>query len=183
MKIGVLGLQGAIEEHIAQVEEMGEVAQRVTTSEELWSCDGLILPGGESTSMRKLIDDYHLFEELKEYTKKRAVLGTCAGMILLSKEHLNVLDVEVERNGFGRQIESYEEVIEIKGISKAFDAVFIRAPYIKEAEKKVKILSKSRNQIVAVEQKNILAFAFHPELSEDTSVIESFLKKVKKYKK
>ncbi|MBC5636201.1 pyridoxal 5'-phosphate synthase glutaminase subunit PdxT [Ornithinibacillus sp. BX22] len=188
--IGVLGLQGAVTEHINQVETSGCNGVIVKKPEQLKEIDGLILPGGESTTMRKLIERYGFFEPLKQFSKQRKPLfGTCAGMVLVAKElsasseaHLQLMDVRVKRNAFGRQKESFEAVLPIKGLDLPFSAVFIRAPYIEKAAQHVEIISTYENHIVAAKQDHILVTAFHPELTNDTRMIEIFIDMVKKSK-
>ncbi len=187
---GVLGLLGAVSEHINQIEASGCKGVIVKKPEQLKEIDGLILPGGESTTMRKLIDRYGFFEPLKQFSKQRKPLfGTCAGMVLVAKElsasseaHLQLMDVCVKRNAFGRQKESVEAVLPINGLDLPFSAVFIRAPYIEKAAQHVEILATYENHIVAAKQDHILVTAFHPELTNDTRMIDFFIDMVKKSK-
>lgn len=188
--IGVLGLQGAVTEHINQIEASGCRGVIVKKPEQLKEIDGLILPGGESTTMRKLIDRYGFLEPLKQFSKQhKPLFGTCAGMVLVAKElsasseaHLQLMDVRVKRNAFGRQKESFEAALPIKGHDVPFSAVFIRAPYIEKASQHVEILATYENHIVAAKQDHILVTAFHPELTNDTRLVELFIDMVKKSK-
>jgi len=186
MKIGVLGMQGDIEEHLAIMEKIGIDAVRVKSVKTLEGVDGLIMPGGESTTMLKLLKLTGLFEALKEKIKHGfPVYGTCAGLILLAKkvEHpeqdsLGILDLSVSRNGYGRQIDSFSAKISIPVIGeKAFEAVFIRAPVITKVGK-VEVLAIYNNEPVFVKDGNVIASTFHPELSNDTRIHSFFLEMV-----
>ncbi|WP_102706689.1 pyridoxal 5'-phosphate synthase glutaminase subunit PdxT [Terribacillus saccharophilus] len=187
MKIGVLALQGAVVEHARTVEAVGAEAILVKRVEQLAELDGLILPGGESTAMRRLIDRYDFLEPLKAFgAAGKPIFGTCAGMILLAKRinnqetsHLGLMDVTVERNAFGRQVDSFETDLEIKGVAQDFPAVFIRAPYILEAGPEVEVLSEDTGRIVAARDGHYLATAFHPELTADTRLMEYFVEMIK----
>lgn len=187
MRIGVLALQGAFHEHMEKLKELKIEALEVRESKDLKELDGLILPGGESTTMGKLLVDFNLSKGLlQEIEKGLPVWGTCAGMIVLAKKiedteitHIPVMDIEVVRNGYGRQLGSFESQTEMLEIQGAVPMVFIRAPYIKSAGKKVKILAEIDGRIVAARQGNMLATAFHPELTKDNRVHELFIKIVK----
>jgi pyridoxal 5'-phosphate synthase pdxT subunit len=189
-RIGVLGLQGAVSEHVKQIEALGLEAVIVKTPEQLEQIDGLILPGGESTTMRKLIDRYHFFKPLKEFhTAGKPIFGTCAGMVLVAGElvgseesHLQIMDVKVKRNGFGRQIASFEADLDIGGFDEPFKAVFIRAPYIESAGENVEVLAKYDEKIVAAREGNVLACAFHPELTDDTRFLQLFVSMIEEQK-
>ncbi|MDL5041491.1 pyridoxal 5'-phosphate synthase glutaminase subunit PdxT [Heyndrickxia coagulans] len=181
-KIGVLGLQGAVEEHIRAVEACGAEGVVVKKKEQLDEIDGLILPGGESTAMRRLIDRYGFMAELKQFAESKPVFGTCAGLILLAKRiegqedaHIGAMDITVARNSFGRQRESFEETIRVNGIAEDFPAVFIRAPHIVSVSDHVEVLAECRGRIVAVRQGNLLGCSFHPELTDDLRMTEYFL--------
>lgn len=184
--IGVLGLQGAVEEHVKQLADLGLKAIVVRKPEQLEVIDGLILPGGESTTISKLIHRYGFLEPIKQFAaNKKPILGTCAGMVLLAKKlsgsdelHLQLMDVVVKRNAFGRQVDSFETDLDIAGIEGPFKAVFIRAPYIEIAGENVEVLAKYDGKIVAAKEENILACAFHPELTEDTHFLALFVKMV-----
>jgi 5'-phosphate synthase pdxT subunit len=187
-KVGVLGLQGAVIEHVRSIEACGVEAVVVKKVEQLADLDGLILPGGESTTMRKLIDKYGFMEPLKEFANKgKPMFGTCAGLILIAKDlvdypepHLGLFDVTVERNSFGRQKESFEADLSIQGLDEPFVGVFIRAPHIVKAGENVEILAKHEGRIVAAREGQFLGCSFHPELTEDHRFTELFIEMVKK---
>lgn len=189
--IGVLGLQGAVEEHIKQIESLGLRGIVVKKPEQLEQIDGLILPGGESTAMRKLIDQYGFLEPLKQFSdNKKPIFGTCAGMVLAANKlvgsedsHLNMIDITVKRNAFGRQRDSFEAELDIYGIESPITAVFIRAPYIEKAGENVEVLAKLEEKIVAARQEHILVCAFHPELTADTRFLQLFVQMIEDYKK
>lgn len=188
VRIGVLGLQGAVAEHIRSVEACGVEAVVVKKVEQLNEVDGLILPGGESTTMRKLMDQYGFLEPLREFAKQgKPMFGTCAGLILLAKKlvgyrepHLGLLDVTVERNSFGRQVDSFEEELSIQGLDKPFVGVFIRAPHIVEAGENVEVLAQHKGRIVAAREGNLLGCSFHPELTDDHRFTGLFVEMVEK---
>lgn len=181
--IGVLGLQGAVREHVKAIEASGAKAVVVKKVEQLAELDGLILPGGESTTMRRLIDKYGFMEPLRQFAKEeKPMFGTCAGMILLAKHlvgynepHIGVMDITVERNAFGRQRESFEAALSIKGVGEDFIGVFIRAPYVVSVDENVEVLSVHGDRIVAVRQGNFLATSFHPEVTDDHRVTAYFV--------
>nr|WP_263323973.1 pyridoxal 5'-phosphate synthase glutaminase subunit PdxT [Neobacillus sp. Marseille-Q6967] len=186
VKIGVLALQGAVREHIRSVEECGAEAIAIKKVEELKEVDGLILPGGESTAMRRLIDKYDFMDALKEFAAEgKPMFGTCAGLILLAKNivghepHVGVMDITVERNSFGRQVDSFEADLDIKDVAEKFPAVFIRAPHIVEAGPEVEILSKHNDRIVAAREGQFLGCSFHPELTEQHDLTAYFVGMVK----
>ncbi|WP_042142147.1 pyridoxal 5'-phosphate synthase glutaminase subunit PdxT [Paucisalibacillus sp. EB02] len=191
MKIGVLGLQGAIQEHIKQIEALGCTGVIIKHPEQLELIDGLILPGGESTTMRKLIDRYGFFEPIKQFSANdKPIFGTCAGMVLVAKElseshdgHLGLMDICVKRNAFGRQVESFEAKLDVSGMEIPYPAVFIRAPYIEKAYTNVDVLATYENNIVAAKQDHILVSAFHPELTGDTRFLQLFVEMVKDSRK
>ncbi len=191
MKIGVMALQGAFIEHIEVIRRLGEEAREVRLPGDLNKVEGIIIPGGESTTILKLIHDYALFQPLKEKIQMGLpVLGTCAGMICLAKKVLNsqeshieplsVMDITVKRNAFGRQVDSFETDLTITGLEEEpFHAVFIRAPLITEVEANVKVLARLPDGvIVAAQQNNMLVTSFHPELTADTRLHGLFLKMV-----
>ncbi|OUL06384.1 pyridoxal 5'-phosphate synthase glutaminase subunit PdxT [Bacillus spizizenii] len=187
--IGVLGLQGAVSEHVKQIKALGLEAVVIKKPEQLEQIDGLILPGGESTTMRKLIDRYNFFDPLKEFYKDgKAIFGTCAGMVLVAKElasdesHLEIIDISVKRNAFGRQIASFEVDLDITGLEDPFKAVFIRAPYIESAGQNVEVLAKYDGKIVAAREGNVLTCAFHPELTAYTRFLQLFVEMVEEQK-
>ncbi|WP_033826612.1 pyridoxal 5'-phosphate synthase glutaminase subunit PdxT [Bacillus andreraoultii] len=190
MTIGVLGLQGAVTEHIEQIESLSTKAIIVKNPHQLDEVDGLILPGGESTTMRKLIDQYGFFEPLKQFSEdEKPIFGTCAGMVLVAKElvgsnesHLGLMDISVRRNAFGRQRESFEADLTVVGFDQPFHAVFIRAPYIEQVKENVDVLANVDGHIVAAKQGHLLTSAFHPELTNDTRFVQLFIKMVKENK-
>ncbi|AST93946.1 pyridoxal 5'-phosphate synthase glutaminase subunit PdxT [Sutcliffiella cohnii] len=190
VKIGVLGLQGAVREHIRSVEASGAEAVVIKKAEQLQEVDGLIMPGGESTTMRRLIDKYQFMEPLKQFAQSgKPMFGTCAGLILLAKNivgysepHIGVMDVTVERNSFGRQVDSFEAELTIAGIANDFVGVFIRAPHIVEVGENVEVLCKHNGRIVAAKQDQFLGCSFHPELTEDHRITQYFVNMVKESK-
>ncbi|WP_036689046.1 pyridoxal 5'-phosphate synthase glutaminase subunit PdxT [Paucisalibacillus globulus] len=186
--IGVLGLQGAVQEHIKQIESLGHDSAIIKHPEQLDHIDGLILPGGESTVIRKLIDRYGFYEPIKQFaSKKKPIFGTCAGMVLVANmlhespdSHLNLIDICVKRNAFGRQKESFEAMLDVKGMKTKYPAIFIRAPYITKAGANVEILTTYENHIVAAKQEHILVSSFHPELTGDNRFLNIFVDMVVK---
>ncbi|MBO1515643.1 pyridoxal 5'-phosphate synthase glutaminase subunit PdxT [Metabacillus bambusae] len=190
LKIGVLGLQGAVREHIRSIEACGAEGIIVKTHNQLDEVDGLIIPGGESTTMRRLIDKYDFMGPLKNFAAAgKPMFGTCAGLILLAKNlvgysesHLGLLDVTVERNSFGRQKDSFEAELMITGVGEDFVGVFIRAPHIVEVGEDVEILSKHNGRIVAARQGQFLGCSFHPELTDDHRMTQLFVNMVKESK-
>ena len=189
MKIGVIALQGDFREHVGILKKLGVETVEVRMPSDLKDVKGLIIPGGESTTIGKLMVKYELDKAIKEMTKKgMAVYGTCAGAILLAKEIignrqfcLGLIDISVERNAYGRQIDSFEAELEIKGLGK-FNAVFIRAPIIKEIRNGVEILAKHGNEPVLLRKGKILVSTFHPELTDDARVHNYFVGMIKDLK-
>lgn len=189
MRIGVLALQGAVREHIKLIEQLGHEGLAIKKLEQLNDIDGLIIPGGESTAIGKLMIKYGLDVAIKEFSQqKKPIFGTCAGLIILANKingmdecYLEIMDIAVERNAFGRQKESFEVDIKVKGIAEDFRAVFIRAPYIIEVGDDVNILAEYDNKIVAARQGHLICSAFHPELTEDTRIHEYFIDMVHEY--
>lgn len=185
MRVGVLALQGAFIEHAKILNQLGAEAVEVRIPSQLSDLDALIIPGGESTTIGKLATTYGLIEPLRQFAKDKPTWGTCAGMIFLAKDIgndrqplLGVMDIKVNRNAFGRQVDSFETDLTIKPLGEVpFHAVFIRAPVVTEVHEDVKVLGTLEDgQIVAVEQKHLLATAFHPELTPDLRLHEYFLK-------
>ncbi|SMB86230.1 pyridoxal phosphate synthase yaaE subunit [Pasteurella testudinis DSM 23072] len=186
--VGVLALQGAVSEHLRQLEALGASAVAVKNIEQLQQIDGLILPGGESTAISKLMREYGFVEPIRRFAADgKPLFGTCAGMILLAKEiagnaspHLALMDIQVQRNAFGRQIDSFETALSVKLLSAPFPAIFIRAPYIRQRlSDSVEVLAEMDGNIVLARQDNLLACAFHPELSHDTRIMALFLDMLK----
>jgi 5'-phosphate synthase pdxT subunit len=168
--VGVLALQGDFEAHARALTELGAQARTVRVPAELEGLDGLVIPGGESTTMSLGIEREGLAEPLRAFVRSgKPVLGTCAGMIMLDRDHLGLLDVSAERNAFGRQLHSFEAELELAGLGE-LRAVFIRAPWIAEHGEDVEVLAQVDGHPVAVRQGNILAVAFHPELTGDRRV-------------
>jgi 5'-phosphate synthase pdxT subunit len=165
--VGVLALQGDFEAHARLLRELGAQPREVRTAEDLEGLDGLVIPGGESTTMSLGIEREGLAEPLRELVRSGTpTLGTCAGMIVLDRDHLGLLDVSARRNAFGRQVHSFESDLGVKGMGDV-RAVFIRAPFVEEHGEEVEVLAEVEGHPVAVRQGNVLAVAFHPELSED----------------
>jgi 5'-phosphate synthase pdxT subunit len=165
--VGVLALQGDFEAHSKMLEALGATTRAVRTPKDLEGLDGLVMPGGESTTMTLGIEREGLAGPLRNLVQSGTpVLGTCAGMIMLDREHLGVLDVSARRNAFGRQVQSFETDISLEG-SGAMRAVFIRAPWVEEVGEGVEVLAEVDGHPVAVRQDNVLAVAFHPELTGD----------------
>jgi 5'-phosphate synthase pdxT subunit len=188
MKIGVLALQGDFSEHIAMLRRLKVEASEVRLSVHLNGLDGLIIPGGESTTIGKLAVAYSLMEPLRTFGQRHAIWGTCAGAIFLSRDIsrdqplLGLMDIKVRRNAFGRQIDSFETDLDIPELKQAtgsgmpYHAVFIRAPIIESVGGDVKILASiADGRIVAAQQGHLLATSFHPELTGDTRFHEYFL--------
>lgn len=175
MKIGILGFQGAVIEHQRHIEKIGHEAIVVRYPEQLAELDGMILPGGESTTIGKLLNRTGMMEPLRERIREGLpVWGTCAGMILLAKElendpvrHLAVMDITVKRNAYGTQIDSFDVNVEIPEVSTGeIPLVFIRAPYITSVGEGVKVISRIDGNIVAARENNMLVTSFHPELTD-----------------
>lgn len=185
MTVGVLALQGDFAEHLAVLRRLGVEAREVRTAEQLAAADALVIPGGESTSMAKLMDAYALRDPLRSFARSGApVWGTCAGLIMLAArltgstpEPLGLMDITVDRNGYGRQIDSFETDLDFKGMGGGpFHAVFIRAPIIADTGPGVEILAALDNgNPVAARQDNLLVTAFHPELTPDDRLHAYFL--------
>ena len=189
MRVGVFALQGDVREHLQLIASLGVESIEVRNSDQLATVDGLILPGGESTTISKLIDIFGLRDDLLAYISSgNPVYGTCAGMIMLASEvldaasgqqSLKAMDISVRRNAFGSQLDSFEASIEFAG--KTVDAAFIRAPIVERVGEQVEVLSKlSSGAIVAVRQGSLLATSFHPELTGDGAVHEYFLGMISK---
>jgi pyridoxal 5'-phosphate synthase pdxT subunit len=176
VKIGVLAVQGNFREHAAMLRRLGVEAVEVRKPEELAGLDGLIVPGGESTTFMRLMRLYRLDEAIREF--ERPILGTCAGMIVLDREHLGLADVEVDRNAYGRQVASFEADLALAGDERPLRGVFIRAPRVRETGADVEVLAELDGEPVLVRDGRVLVASFHPELTEDTRVHELFLQAV-----
>ena len=178
MLIGVLALQGGFAAHARILAELGAEVREVRTPADLVGLDGLVMPGGESTTMTLGVEREGLAGPLRDLAQAGTpVFGTCAGLIMLDREHLGVLDVRAQRNAFGRQVRSFETDLSILG--DEVHAVFIRAPWIAEAGDDVEVLASVDGHPVAVRQGNLLAVSFHPELSGDTALHARFLDSVR----
>ncbi|VBB06898.1 pyridoxal 5'-phosphate synthase subunit pdxt/sno [Lucifera butyrica] len=184
MKIGVLALQGAFREHRRMLELCGAVATEIRTPQDLDAVAGLIIPGGESTTIGKLMVEWGLLDKIRlRASQGMAIYGTCAGMILLAKEiigsdqpRLGLMDIAVRRNAFGRQRESFEADLAVPEFGEdPVRAVFIRAPYIEKTGPDVQVLAKVKDKVVIARQGNFLATAFHPELTEDERIHKYFI--------
>ncbi len=189
MRIGVLALQGAFIEHEKVLRKLGCETVQVRKRELLDGIEGLIIPGGESTTIGKLLNDFQIADRIREKAEQgMPVFGTCAGLILMAREivdsvqpRLGLMNIVAHRNAFGRQVDSFEEDLPVKGLGgQPFRAVFIRAPYIKEAKDGVEVLATVGDKIVLALENNLLASAFHPELTDDTRIHKLFLDLVKK---
>ncbi len=196
MKIGIVALQGAFREHEEALERLGVQAVEVRQPEDLCGCDGLVLPGGETTTQRKLAQAYGLWDSLAGLGRQGLpILATCAGLILLAKRidgktgsSLELLDVDVHRNAYGRQVFSFETLLAVPHFAGAsgppdpFRAIFIRAPRIVRVGQDVSVLASHEGEPVAIEQGNILGLSFHPELTLDNRFHRYFLESVRRHK-
>ncbi|MGB9792161.1 MAG: pyridoxal 5'-phosphate synthase glutaminase subunit PdxT [Thermacetogeniaceae bacterium] len=190
MRIGVLAMQGAFREHAAAFEKCGCEAAEVRKPSELEGIDALVIPGGESTSIGKLMKDYGLMEPIREMARSgMPIFGTCAGAILLAKELsegeqplLELMDIRVRRNAYGRQVDSFEADLEIPVLGEEpFRGVFIRAPLIEEVWGGAEVLARYKGGIVLARQGRLLAATFHPELTDDLRLHRYFLRMVDTY--
>jgi 5'-phosphate synthase pdxT subunit len=177
VKIGVLAVQGNFREHVQMLRRLGVDAVEIRKPEELEGLDGLVVPGGESTTFMRLMRLYGLDEALRRF--HGPVLGTCAGMIVLDREHLGLVDVSVERNAYGRQVASFEADLRLEGDERPLRGVFIRAPRVREAGPDVEVLAALDGEPVALRQGRFIVAAFHPELTDDTRIHERFLELVR----
>jgi len=177
LRIGVLALQGAFREHAQALRRLGADVFEVRLPEELEGLDGLVIPGGESTTIMRLARIYGIDEAIRRF--RGPVFGTCAGMIVLDREHLGLADLEVERNAFGRQVRSFEADVELEGDEEPLRGVFIRAPRIRELGGDVEVLGELDGEPVLVRDGRLLLATFHPELTDDSRVHERFLEIVK----
>ena len=176
LRIGVLALQGAFREHALALRRLSAEVREVRLAEDLVELDGLVIPGGESTTIMHLAALYGLDAAIREY--EGPILGTCAGMIVLDREHLGVADLEVDRNAYGRQVKSFEADVELAGEGPPLHGVFIRAPRIRELGPDVEILGELDGEPVLVRDGRLLLASFHPELTDDSRVHELFLEMV-----
>jgi len=188
--IGVLAVQGDVREHVSALEALGVAAVRVRRTSELDACDGLVIPGGESTTMAKLARTFDLFEPIRQRIKEgMPAFGTCAGMIMLAdriedgvrdQETLGGLDITVRRNAFGRQVDSFEDDLAFTGLPEPMHAIFIRAPWVESVGDSVEVLARvehgeAAGRIVAVRQGSLMATSFHPEVGGDARVHRLFV--------
>jgi 5'-phosphate synthase pdxT subunit len=176
-RVGVLAVQGNFREHVAMLRRLGADAVEVRKPEELAGLDGLVVPGGESTTFMRLMRLYGLDEALRTFA--RPVFGTCAGMIVLDREHLGLVDLEVDRNAYGRQVASFEADLALAGDDTPLRGVFIRAPRVRDVGPEVEVLAEHDGEPVLVRDGRFLVASFHPELTEDTRVHQLFLERVK----
>jgi 5'-phosphate synthase pdxT subunit len=173
MRIGVLAVQGNFREHAAVLRRLGVDAVEVRKPGQLEGLDGLIIPGGESTTFMRLMRLYGLEEAVAAF--ERPVFGTCAGMIVLDRAHLGLVDIDVDRNAYGRQVASFEADLELDGEAEPLRGVFIRAPRVRDVGEGVEVLGELDGEPVLVRDGRFLVASFHPELTEDTRVHERFL--------
>jgi len=188
VKIGVLALQGAFREHIVSLEALGVSAVAVRLPEQLEDCDGLVIPGGESTAIGKLMTTYGFYEPIRaRHAEGMAIWGTCAGAILIAREILDALpdqrslelmDMRIRRNAFGRQVDSFEAPLDVAGLDEPFTGVFIRAPWIESVGDGVEVLARHDGHIVAARQGRLMATSFHPELTGDPRIHRLFVDQV-----
>jgi len=184
LKVGVLALQGAVAEHIQMLFELGVTVSSIRLPSQLNSIDGLIIPGGESTTISKLLYDYQFIDPLQKLTGQGfPLMGTCAGMILLARkatdlpwQTIGAIDIEVKRNAFGRQVDSFEADLSIPALGNtSYQGIFIRAPIIEKVNQGVDVLCRLNGNVVAVQQGTAIACAFHPELTNDSRIHAYFL--------
>jgi 5'-phosphate synthase pdxT subunit len=173
MKIGVLAVQGNFREHAAMLRRLGADPVEVRKPEELQRLDGLVIPGGESTTFMRLMRLYGLDEAVREFTGP--VLGTCAGMIVLDRAHLGAVDIEVDRNAYGRQVASFEADLVLAGDGEPLRGIFIRAPRVREVGPEVEVLAELDGEPVLLREGRFIVASFHPELTDDTRVHQRFL--------
>ncbi len=177
MRIGVLAVQGNFREHAAMLRRLGAYPVEVRKPEQLEGLDGLVIPGGESTTFMRLMRLYGLEDAVRRF--EQPILGTCAGLIVLDREHLGLLDVDVARNAYGRQVASFEADLQLAGDDEPLRGVFIRAPRVERAGDEVEVLAELDGEPVLLRQGRLLVATFHPELTDDTRVHELFLDSVR----
>jgi 5'-phosphate synthase pdxT subunit len=177
VKVGVLAVQGNVREHAAMLRRLGAEVVEVRKPEQLDGLEGLVVPGGESTTFMRLMRLYGLDEALRSFTGP--VLGTCAGMIVLDRGHLGLMDLDVDRNAYGRQVASFEADLELRDDDEPLRGVFIRAPRVRDHGAEVEVLAEHDGEPVLLRQGRFLVASFHPELTEDTRVHELFLDSVR----
>jgi pyridoxal 5'-phosphate synthase pdxT subunit len=177
LRIGVLAVQGNFREHAAMLRALGADAVEVRKAEQLDGLDGLIIPGGESTTFMRMMRLYGLDEAISRFTGP--VFGTCAGMIVLDRDHLGLVDLRVRRNAFGRQVASFETDLDVSGLETPVRAVFIRAPWVEDVGAGVEVLAEVDGRPVLAREGRFLVAAFHPELTDDTRLHQLFLDTVR----
>jgi pyridoxal 5'-phosphate synthase pdxT subunit len=177
MRVGVLAVQGNFREHVAMLRRLCVEAVEVRKADQLGGLDGLVVPGGESTTFLRLMRLYGLDAAIRQF--ERPVFGTCAGMIVLDRHHLGLVDIAVDRNAYGRQVASFEADLDVAGEEEPLRGVFIRAPRVREVGDDVEVLAEHAGEPVLLRQGRFLVASFHPELTEDTRVHELFLDAVK----
>jgi len=177
MRVGVLAVQGNFREHAAVLRRLGAEVVEVRKPEQLEELDGLVIPGGESTAIARLIRLYGLEEAIRRFAAP--VFGTCAGMILLDRNHLGLVDLEVERNAYGRQVASFEADLVLEGDKEPLRGVFIRAPRVREVGAGVEVLAELEGEPVLLRDGRFLVASFHPELTDDARVHERFLELIR----
>jgi pyridoxal 5'-phosphate synthase pdxT subunit len=173
MRIGVLAVQGNFREHAAMLRRLGVDSVEVRTPEQLEGLDALVIPGGESTTFVRLMRLYGLDEAVRTF--EGPILGTCAGMIVLDRRHLGAVDIEVDRNAYGRQVASFEADLSVTGDIEPLRGVFIRAPRVREVGPGVEVLAELDGEPVLLREGRVIVASFHPELTDDTRVHERFL--------
>lgn len=180
--IGVLGIQGDFAMHQKSLRKLGVNAPNIRYAEELAACDGLVIPGGESTTFVKLLKKTGLFEALLDFNRDKPIMGTCAGLITLSTtlvnddiETLGLIDMDVERNGYGRQVDSFIDDVRVEGIEKPVEGFFIRAPRIHALGQGTRAIGFHKDEVVMAANDRVLALTFHPELTADVSVHRFFM--------
>jgi 5'-phosphate synthase pdxT subunit len=188
VKIGVLALQGAFREHIVSLEALGVSALAVRLPEQLDGCDGLIIPGGESTAIGKLMETYGFYDVVsRRHAEGMAVWGTCAGAILIARtildalpgqRSLELMNMEIRRNAYGRQVDSFEAPLRVAGLDEPYTGVFIRAPWIESVGEGVEVLARHEDRIVAARQGRLMATSFHPELTGDPRIHRLFVESI-----
>jgi pyridoxal 5'-phosphate synthase pdxT subunit len=177
MRIGVLAVQGNFREHVSTLRRLGADAVEVRLPAQLEGLDGLVIPGGESTTFMRLMRLYGLDEAVRRFGGP--IFGTCAGMIVLDRDHLGLVDLSVDRNAYGRQVASFEADLELPGEERPLRGVFIRAPRVRERGEDVEVLAEHDGEPVLLRDGRFLVAAFHPELTDDTRVHERFLELVR----
>ncbi len=188
MTIGILALQGDYEKHQQMIASMGIQTRLVLTQQDLSACSGLIIPGGESTTLTKLMIKHNLWDDIRAFGKDNPIFGTCAGLIVLANkvtsnhvEPLGLIDITVNRNAYGRQIDSFIDTVDLlwnTDSKESYEGFFIRAPKIMSCGPNVQILATHNNEPVMAEQGNILVATFHPELTNDTRIHQYFVQKI-----